>query len=307
MTQTILTSQTPTSRFETKKLPNRAGAGLKAEHVNDILQSQADIGFFEIHAENYMGAGGMPHAQLSKIRENYPISLHGVGMSIGGSDNIDTDHLARFKALIDIYNPSMVSEHLAWSTHDDVFYNDLLPVPYTDETLAKVVEHIDQVQTAIGRQILIENPSTYITFEQSYWSEVDFMAEIAKRSGCGLLFDVNNVFVSAVNHGFKPREYINAYPLHLVQEIHLAGHATDSDDNGDTLLIDAHDREVCDDVWELYKVTLSKTGPKPSLIEWDNEVPTWAILEHEAQKAEAILTNSGNENCVKKHKKNAVA
>lgn len=292
MSDTILTSQMPTSRFKNVALPNKTGVGLKAEHVDDILQSKADIAFFEIHAENYMGAGGMPHAQLTKIRENYPISLHGVGMSIGGSSDIDDQHLARFKALIDIYNPSMVSEHLAWSTHDDVFYNDLLPLPYTDETLTNVVEHIDQVQSVIGRQILIENPSTYVTFKESHWSEVDFMKEIAKRSGCALLFDVNNVFVSATNHGYKPADYINAYPLHLVEEIHLAGHATDSDDHNNTLLIDAHDREVCEDVWELYKLTLSKTGPKPSLIEWDNEVPSWTTLELEAKKADAILVSN---------------
>lgn len=300
MTETILTSQISTSRFETEKLPARAGVGLKAEHVEDILQSNADIGFFEVHAENYMGAGGMPHAQLSKIRENYPISLHGVGMSIGSSGDIDIDHLARFKTLVDIYNPGLVSEHLAWSTHDDIFYNDLLPLPYTNETLAKVVEHVDQVQSAIGRQILIENPSTYVTFKESHWSEVDFMEAIAKRSGCALLFDVNNVFVSATNHGFKPLEYINAYPLHLVKEIHLAGHATDSDDHGEKLLIDAHDREVCDDVWELYKFTLTKTGPLPSLIEWDNEVPTWVTLETEAQKADAILAKNISPNRAQK-------
>lgn len=289
MTNTILASQMPTSRFDNFNIPNRAGVGLKAQHVDDILKTKADIGFFEVHAENYMGAGGIPHAQLSKIRENYPISVHGVGMSIGGSGNIDTDHLKRFKAVIDIYNPSLVSEHLAWSTHDDVFYNDLLPLPYTDETLANVVEHIDQVQTAIGRQILIENPSTYVTFKESHWSEVEFMSEVAKRSGCALLFDVNNVFISATNHGYKPRDYINAYPLHLVKEIHLAGHATDNDDHGDTLLIDAHDREICEDVWKLYELVLSKTGPLPSLIEWDNEVPAWDILANEAQKADVIL------------------
>lgn len=292
MSDTILTSQMPTSRFKNVPLPNKTGVGLKAQHVDDIIKNNADIGFFEIHAENYMGAGGMPHAQLTKIRENYPISLHGVGMSIGGSGDIDDQHLARFKALIDIYNPSMVSEHLAWSTHDDVFYNDLLPLPYTDETLAKVVEHIDQVQSVIGRKILIENPSTYVTFKESHWSEVDFMEEIAKRSGCALLFDVNNVYVSATNHGYKPKDYINAYPLHLVEEIHLAGHATDCDDHGETLLIDSHDRAVCQDVWELFKLTLLKTGPTPSLIEWDNDVPSWATLELEAKKADSILADS---------------
>lgn len=293
MNETILSANL-TSRFSDSALPARAGVGLKAEHVDDVLNNKADIGFFEVHAENYMGAGGLPHAQLSQIREKYPLSVHGVGMSIGGSGPIDPDHLARFKKVVEIYNPGMVSEHLAWSTHDELFYNDLLPVPYTDETLAIVVEHIDEVQTAIGRKILIENPSTYVTFAESKWNEVDFMAEIAKRSGCGLLFDVNNVFISATNHGYSPKEYINAYPLQLVEEIHLAGHSMDEDDQGDTLLIDAHDRTVSEDVWDLYKLTLSKTGPLPSLVEWDNDIPTWEILAAEAQKADAILGSNRN-------------
>ena len=289
MNETIVSASFSASRFSDSALPTRAGVGLKAEHIAEILEARADIGFFEVHAENYMGAGGLPHAQLHEIRDRYPLSVHGVGMSIGGSEKINPDHLTRFKAVVEAYNPGMVSEHLAWSTHDDVFFNDLLPVPYTDETVANVIEHVDQVQSAIGRQILIENPSTYVTFAESNWSEVDFMAEIVKRSGCGLLFDVNNVFVSATNHNYKPKDYINAYPLHLVKEIHLAGHAQDSDDNGDPLLIDAHDREVCDNVWDLYRLVLSKTGPLPSLIEWDNEVPSWQTLAQEAHKADEIL------------------
>ena len=289
MVDTVLQANLPPSTFSRSKLPARAGAGLKGEHVSDILDSKADVGFFEVHAENYMGAGGMPHAQLHAIRENYPISLHGVGMSIGSSGDLNSDHLTRFKKLVDIYQPSMVSEHLAWSTHTDVFYNDLLPVPYTDETLAQVVEHVDVMQNFIGRKILIENPSTYVTFAESTWQEVDFMAEIAKRSGCGLLFDVNNVFVSATNHKTSAEDYIDAYPLHLVEEIHLAGHATDEDDEGAPLLIDAHDREVCTDVWTLYDRTLSHTGRVPSLIEWDNDVPQWSVLADEVAKVETHL------------------
>lgn len=292
MTDTILSAQLPPSAFPGFELPSRAGVGLKAQHIDAILSSKADIGFFEVHAENYMGAGGMPHAQLHAIRENYPISVHGVGMSIGNSTRIDPDHLARFKAVVDQYQPAMVSEHLAWSTHDDVFYNDLLPVPYTDETLSQVVSHIDEVQNFIGRQLLIENPSTYVTFTESTWAEFDFMAAIAERSGCGLLFDVNNVFISATNHNFSPKDYIDSYPLHLVQEIHLAGHAGDRDDDGQALLIDAHDRKVCDNVWELYAHTLSKTGPLPSLVEWDNDVPEWSVLAEEARKTEIILGSS---------------
>ncbi len=286
---TILQSNLPAPSFGHQPIPARAGVGLKPQHVDEILASRADVGFFEVHAENYMGAGGMPHAQLRAIRDQYPLSVHGVGMSIGGERGIDPQHLARFKAVVDYYQPGLVSEHLAWSTHDDVFYNDLLPVPYTGDTLRRVVEHVDTVQSAIGRQILIENPSTYLVFAQSDWSEVDFMAEIAARSGCGLLFDVNNVFVSATNHGYSPRDYILAYPLHLVQEIHLAGHAGDSDDEGRPLLIDAHDRAVCGDVWELYRLVLSKTGPLPSLVEWDNDVPGWPVLMDEVRRADAIL------------------
>ncbi|MCF6320229.1 MAG: DUF692 domain-containing protein [Rhizobiaceae bacterium] len=287
--QTILSASFPDQSFENSPLPARAGVGLKPEHIARILQENAPIGFFEVHAENYMGAGGMPHAQLTAIRENYPLSVHGVGMSIGGEQPLDRDHLARFKAVVDRYQPGMVSEHLAWSTHDDVFYNDLLPAPYTDETLQRVCEHVDEMQEYLGRQILIENPSTYVAFAQSTWLEFDFMAAIAERTGCGLLFDVNNVFVSATNHGYSPQEYIRAYPLNKVRELHLAGHAHDKDDHQRPLLIDAHDREICDDVWELYKLTLSLTGPLPSLIEWDADIPDWPVLAAEAARADKYL------------------
>ncbi|MBL4598145.1 MAG: DUF692 domain-containing protein [Rhizobiaceae bacterium] len=288
--QTIsASSQLSQSIFEPLPIPARAGIGLKAQHVAEILETRADIGFFEVHAENYMGAGGLPHVQLTEIRNNYALSVHGVGMSIGGENPIDKEHLARFKAVVHRYEPGLISEHLAWSTHDDVFYNDLLPVPYTSETLSRVIDHVDVVQSALGRQILIENPSTYVIFEQSTMSEVDFMGEVAKRSGCGLLFDVNNVFVSTTNHGTSPKEYIDSYPLNLVQELHLGGHAPDEDDAGRPLLIDAHDRKIDHEVWELYKQVLSKTGPLPSLIEWDNDVPEWPVLAEEARRADAIL------------------
>ena len=287
--QTILEAEFAPTRFADLPVPARAGIGLKSQHVAEILRTGADVGFFEVHAENYMGAGGLPHAQLSDIRSRYPISLHGVGMSIGGERDIDQAHLERFAALVDHYRPVLVSEHLAWSTHDDIFYNDLLPVPYTEETLERVVRHVGQVQERIGRQIMIENPSTYVTFSESTMAEVDFMAQLARRSGCGLLFDVNNVYVSATNHGYSPRDYIAAFPLELVGEIHLAGHDRDSDDDGRMLLIDTHDRPVCDDVWSLYRFTLDRTGPLPSLIEWDGDVPEWPVLLEEARRADAIL------------------
>ncbi len=275
--------------FAPNPLPRRAGVGLKPEHYGDILTQMPGMGFFEVHAENYMGEGGLPHRALSQIRQNYPLSVHGVGLSIGAEGGLDADHLARLKKVVDRYQPGMVSEHLAWSTHDSVFLNDLLPLPYTREVLNRVVAHIDQVQTALGRQILLENPSTYVAFANSEMSETDFIAEVRKRSGCGLLLDVNNVFVSATNQHYSPQGYIDAFPLEHVAEIHLGGHAIDSDDSGETLLIDAHDREVSDPVWQLYAYVLERTGRLPTLIEWDNDIPSWDVLAGDAARAEAVM------------------
>lgn len=270
-------------------VPARAGAGLKSEHVAEILSQRPDVGFFEVHAENYMGAGGPPHAQLGAIREVYPLSLHGVGLSIGADRPLDRDHLARLKGLDERYRPGLFSEHLAWSTHDTIYYNDLLPVPYSDETLTRVIQHIDQVHEVMGRQMLLENPSTYVAFEASTMSELDFLKEVVTRTGCGLLLDVNNVYVSAVNHETSPEAYLDGFPLEPVGEIHLAGHAPDVDDEGRPLLIDAHDREVSDVVWRLYERVLARSGPLPTLIEWDNDIPAWPVLMAEAAKADAIL------------------
>ncbi len=187
------------------EIPARAGVGLKGEHYRAILEQRPDVGFFEIHAENYMGAGGQPHAFLTSIREAYPISLHGVGLSIGSNGPLDKAHLARLAAVAERYEPGLFSEHLAWSTHEATYYNDLLPVPYDRETLDRVCDHVDEVQEALGRRMLLENPSTYVAFEQSTMSELDFLREIVRRTGCGLLLDVNNVYVSAVNHGTSPQ------------------------------------------------------------------------------------------------------
>lgn len=272
-------------------LPNRAGVGYKARHLDDILNDPSPIGWLEIHAENYMGDGGRPIAQLKHLREIFPISCHGVGLSIGSEYPLDTDHLARLKHLVNWLNPALFSEHLAWSTHDGHFLNDLLPIPYTQSVITRVVDHICQLQDAIGRQMLLENPSTYCAYQQSDMSEVDFLTEVATHSGCGLLLDVNNVFVSATNQKYDPQAYIDAYPLHLVGEIHLGGHEEDMDDYGDRLLIDSHARQVIDPVWELYKYTLKQSGPRPTLIEWDNNIPKWDVLAYEAKQADAILAN----------------
>ena len=261
----------------------------KTNHADAILEDTYRIGFLEVHAENYMGLGGHPHRILTRMREDFPLSVHGVGLSIGAESGLNPDHLARLKKVIDLYEPAMVSEHLAWSTHDTTYYNDLLPVPYDRRTLDRVVEHIDTVQSRIQRKILLENPSTYVAYQHSTMSETDFISEIAARSGCGLLLDVNNVHVSAINHGFGAIRYLGEFPLHLVEEIHLAGHAESADDEGDLLLIDAHDRPVADVVWSLYDLVIAQTGPLPTLIEWDNDVPEWPVLKHEAQLAEEIL------------------
>ena len=274
-------------------IPLRAGVGLKADHYEEILQSRPDIGWFEIHAENYMGEGGPPHHFLEAIRERYPISLHGVGLSIGGHDPLDQEHLYRLKALNERYRPGLFSEHLAWSTHNGIYYNDLLPVPYTKETVDRVSDHIKEVQDTVGRRMLLENPSTYLTFADNEMSELDFLEQVTERSGCGLLLDVNNVFVSATNQGYSPEAYLDGFPLDQVGEIHLGGHAEDEGDDGEKLLIDAHDRPVIDPVWSLYARVIAKAGERPTLIEWDTDVPVWSALFDEAARAEQILTSQG--------------
>ncbi len=270
-------------------LPPRAGVGFKAEHFEAAVEDGHDVAWFEIHAENYMGEGGAPHRMLTALRDKFPLSVHGVGLSIGAERGLDSAHLARLKRVADRYEPGMVSEHLAWSTHDVGFLNDLLPAPYNDESLDRVVRHIDQVQETIGRRMLLENPSTYILFEASTMSETEYLREIARRTGCGLLLDVNNVFVSATNHGYSPERYLADFPLQAVGEIHLAGHAPDEDDDGAPLLIDAHDRAVADPVWALYARVVETIGPRPTLIEWDANVPEWPTLADEAARANRIL------------------
>lgn len=270
-------------------IPARAGVGLKAEHYEIILETAPDVGFFEVHAENYMGAGGPPHHYLTEIRNRYSLSLHGVGLSIGADRVLDRDHLRRLRALIDRYQPGLFSEHLAWSTHDTAFFNDLLPVPYTRETLGRIVEHIDEVQETLGRQMLLENPSTYLSFTESTYSEIDFIAEIVRRTGCGLLFDVNNVYVASTNQQWDPVRYIDAYPLAHVQEVHLAGYTREADDQGRALLIDTHDRPVDDIVWSLFAHAIERLGPVPTLIEWDAKLPSWPELKAEAERAESIM------------------
>jgi hypothetical protein len=281
---------TPATRLDS--LPARAGLGLKPEHYAEILGARPDVGFFEVHAENYMGEGGPPHRYLEQIAAAYPLSLHGVGLSIGGARPLDKAHLSRLRKLVDRYRPQSFSEHLAWSTHDTGFLNDLLPLPYTDETLERVVAHVDEAQQAIGRRLLLENPSTYVLFAETTIDEIDFLSEITGRTGCGLLLDVNNVMVSAVNHGRDPFAYIDKFPLDRVGEIHLGGYDETADGVGDRLLIDAHGSPVRTDVMDLYRHTLARSGPLPTLIEWDNDVPDFATLHKEAVRADAFIAEA---------------
>ena len=286
----MLSSLQTLSPAQVPGLPCRAGLGLKNEHFAEVLETSPDIGFFEVHAENYMVAGGPFHHYLGLIREQYPLSLHGVGLSIGGDGPLDRAHLARLAALIERYQPHSFSEHLAWSSHGPVFLNDLLPLAYDSATLQRVCEHVDQVQSTLKRPMLLENPSTYLQFQRSTQDETDFISEIIRRTGCGLLLDVNNVYVSCINHQRDPLAYIDALPLHAVGEIHLAGFAEDTDSLGDRLLIDDHGAPIDNAVWQLYEKVLAQVGSVATLIERDNQVPAFGVLLAEAQKADWHLS-----------------
>jgi uncharacterized protein len=272
------------------------GVGFKPQHFAAIMAAQRGLGFLvdflEIHAENYMGAGGPPHAQLTALRRDYGLSIHGVGLSIGGQAPLDLAHLARLKAVCNRYAPQLVSEHLAWSSHGGAFFNDLLPLPLTEVTLAHTIAHVTCVQETLQRPILIENPATYLCFEASTIPEPEFLAELSKRSGCGLLLDINNIYVSAHNHGFDPKTYLEAFAVSAVGEIHLAGHSPEVSETGEALLIDTHGEAIADPIFALYAQALALTGPKPSLIERDNNIPDWPVLLAEAEQAGALLATA---------------
>jgi uncharacterized protein (UPF0276 family) len=267
-----------------------AGVGFKPAHFEAVRSAAALPAFFEVHAENYLGAGGPAHHMLEWLRERRPLSIHGVGLSIGGEASLDTGHLERVAALVHRYQPFVFSEHLAWSSHGGVYYADLLPLTYDERTLDRVCGHVQQVQERLGRSILLENPSTYLEFHASSIPEAQFLSEVLTRTGCGLLLDVTNVLVSCVNHGRDVREYLRALPLAHVGEVHLAGHASEMDDDGAPLLIDTHDRAVPDAAWCLYRELLAAMGGRPTLIEWDNRLPDFATLRREAETAEACLS-----------------
>jgi uncharacterized protein (UPF0276 family) len=268
----------------TAAIPSRAGIGLRAPHCRDIIDTRPDIAWVEVHSENYFGDGGQPHQFLERIRRDHPLSLHGVGLAIGSAAPLDRGHLDKLARLIERYEPGLVSEHLCWGAAAGRHLNDLLPLPYTEEALAHVCTRIEQTQAHLGRQILIENVSSYLQFRHSAIPEWEFLAEVSARSGCAILLDVNNIHVSAVNHGFDALTYLNAIPAAAVREIHLAGF-----DASGPCLIDTHGTAVSDDVWTLYRAAIARLGPRPTLIEWDTDIPPLGILLAEAAKATQIL------------------
>lgn len=268
-------------------IPARAGIGLRAPHQYEVLDTPPAVGWLEVHCENYFADGGPALELLARARERYPISLHGVGLSLGSTDPLDPEHLRKLKALAARIEPALVSEHISWSSVGSRFLNDLLPLPYTEEALVHICTRITQVEDFLGRRMLVENISSYLQFPHSTIPEWEFVAEVARRADCGILLDVNNIYVSASNHRFDPLKYLRAIPAQAVGEIHLAGHES----RGDTL-IDTHSRPVCDAVWALYREAVDRFGAVPALIEWDNDIPELAVLVAEAHKADVILGES---------------
>jgi uncharacterized protein len=277
----------PDATYRDGPIPARAGIGLRHQHYRAVVEGKPDVGWLEVHSENYFG-GGRPLAFLEAARADYPVSLHGVGLSLGTDGPLDRTHLGRIRALIDRIEPGLVSEHVSWSVTGGVYLNDLLPLPYTEESLAVISAHVRETQDYLGRQILVENPSTYLQFTHSTIPEWEYIAGIVERSGCGLLLDVNNIYVSAGNHGFDARRYLDAVPAATVREIHLAGHSL-RDLGKVSLRIDDHGSAVCDGVWQLYAEAVARLGPVPTLIEWDSNLPELPVLVAEAEKADRIL------------------
>ena len=268
-------------------IPAQAGIGLRPPHYIEILETRPPVGWLEAHSENYFGAGCKLLYYLEQIRAHYPLSLHGVGLSLGSTDVLNTQHLDRLKALIQRFEPALVSEHLSWSSIGGRYLNDLLPLPYTEEALAHLVRRVSQVQESLGRQLLIENVSSYLQYTESTIPEWEFITPLIERSGCGLLLDVNNIYVSACNHGFDPGIYLQTIPPAAVQEIHLAGFTINRFEDGE-MLIDTHNQRVYPQVWALYRQAVRRVGSIPTLIEWDTDLPTLDVLVDEARQADRI-------------------
>lgn len=272
-------------------IPARAGIGLRSPHHTELLAQRPDVGFLEVHSENFFADGGAQIEYLAQVRELYPLSLHGVGLSLGSTDPLNREHVWRLQRLVQSTQPAFVSEHLCWGSVDGVYLNDLLPLPYTDEALAHLVARVTEVQELLGRRLLIENVSSYLQYSHSQIAEWDFLDALARQADCGLLLDVNNVYVSSRNHGFDPHTYICSLPRERVREIHLAGHSTNTY-GAREILIDTHSQPVCDEVWSLYAFALKRFGPTPTLIEWDSALPPLSGLVAEAGKAAFLLEQS---------------
>jgi len=272
-----------TNKFHLNSI-HGAGLGLRSSHYQEVFNNKPDVPWFELLSDNYMAEGGLPILRAEKIRENYPITLHGVGMSLGSADPLNMDYLARLKLLIQRLEPAYVSDHLAWVSINGKQTHDLLPFPYTEFTLKHIAERILQVQDFLGREILVENPSSYLGFHATHMNEWEFVSGITKLTDCNLLIDINNIYVSAVNHGFDPYEYLQAIPKDRVKEIHLAGY-----EKMDNYLFDTHGYQVHPPVWELYKTALKRFGATPTLIEWDTDIPDFSTLRNEALKAERLI------------------
>ncbi|SEJ37514.1 MNIO family bufferin maturase [Paraburkholderia diazotrophica] len=265
-------------------VPASAGVGLRPVHYRQILEERPRVGWFEVHSENYFGSGGQPLHYLESIRDAYPLSLHGVGLSLGSAGPLDEDHLGRLGDLISRIEPGLVSEHLSWGRVGPRHLNDLLPLPYTEEALEVVCDHIDEVQERLHRQILVENISSYVQFRHSTMPEGEFIARVARRTGCGILLDVNNLYVNEANNGIDPVAYLDALPVSAICEMHLAGH-----DRAGTLLIDTHGTRVAAPVWELYAQALDRFGPVATLIEWDTDIPPLEVLLEEVRHAATVM------------------
>ncbi|MEH2483877.1 uncharacterized protein (UPF0276 family) [Nitrobacteraceae bacterium AZCC 2146] len=277
---------------QARLIPAKAGIGLRFQHHQTVLDTRPDVAWMEVHTENYMG-GGTPLRYLDAIRRDTPISLHGVGLSLGSAEGIDPLHLERIRKVAERIEPGLMSEHIAWNLVGGTYLADLLPLPMTEEALDVVCRHVDQTQAYLKRRILVENPSTYVAFGNSIIPEWEFMVAVAQRTGCGILCDVNNICVSAHNHGWDASAYIAALPADMVGEIHLAGYSSRTFPDGSTLRIDDHGSRVSEDVWSLYQKAIALFGPVPTLIEWDNEVPPLEVLLQEANHAAQLITESG--------------
>ncbi len=268
-------------------IPAQAGIGLRAQHYHQIATEKPAINWLETHTENFFGDGGLPHQYLDVIRSEYPLSLHGVGLSLGSADALNKTHVEKIKQTVDRYQPDLVSEHLCWGATNGRHLNDLLPLPYTEEAIKHISEHIDEFQNALGRQIIIENVSSYLEFSHSTMPEWEFLHAVSQKSGCGILLDINNIYVSAINHNFNANDYLSAIPVESVKEMHLAGF-----DNVGHTLIDTHAHAPCDEVWQLYQQALQRFGATPTLIEWDTDIPSLDVLIGEANKAQQFINQS---------------